>query len=146
MIHLAGSESFAVPPSELFVHLADAGFLARCLPEAAIASATPDRAEWSVKPKIAFLAGSLETIATVTERVPASRVQYSLVTRGIGSGSTVEAGLSLRADGAGSMVDWSAKISAVSGLLKLAPKGLLQTTAEKVIAEVWAAIRANLAD
>jgi len=146
MLHFAGSESFPDSPTPLFEKLGDAGFLAHCLPEAVVQSATPDRAEWSVKPKLSFLAGSLETVATVIERTPTSRLKYRLETKGIGSGSTVEAVLNFEPDVTGTRVDWTGDIVAVTGLLKLAPKGLMQSTAEKVIADVWTAIRAKLAE
>lgn len=145
MLHFAGSESFADSPIALFEKLGDAGFLARCLPDATIQSASPDRAEWTIKPKLSFLAGILETTATVVERTPTSQLKYKLETKGIGSGSTVEAVLNFEQDGAGTKVNWKGDIVAVTGLLKLAPKGLMQSTAEKVIADVWAAIRTKLA-
>jgi len=144
MLHFSGTETFAGSPAELFSQLGDAGFLASCLPDATVRSASPDRAEWTVKPKLAFLAGSLDTTAQVTERTAPSQLKYRLDTKGIGSGSTVEAVLNFVESGAKTEVQWIGDIVSVSGLLKLAPKGLMQSTAEKVIAEVWAAIRAKL--
>jgi len=57
MVHFEGDEAFPIPPAELFPFLADAGFLARCLPDAVITEATPDRAVWKLKPRLAFVAG-----------------------------------------------------------------------------------------
>ena len=44
----------------------------------------------------------------------------------------------------GTRVLWSGDITSLSGLLKLAPKGLIQATAQKVIADVWLAIRGKV--
>jgi carbon monoxide dehydrogenase subunit G len=48
------------------------------------------------------------------------------------------------ADG-GTAVPWTGDLVEVTGLLKMVPKGLLQSTAQKVIDDVWAAVGAKLA-
>jgi carbon monoxide dehydrogenase subunit G len=141
MIHFEGVEAFAAAPDAVFAKLSDAGFLAGCLPDSTVTEATADRAAWKVRPKLAFLSGELDTVATVTERVGGESVRYRLETKGVGSGSVVEAVLRFAADGTGTTVTWVGDITSVSGLLKLAPKGLVQATARKVIADVWAAIK-----
>ena len=47
------------------------------------------------------------------------------------------------ADG-GTLVHWTGALTEVTGLLKMVPKGLLQSTAEKVIGDVWEAVAARL--
>ena len=42
-------------------------------------------------------------------------------------------------------MSWTGTVTAMTGLLKLAPKGLVQATAQKVIDDVWAAVSARLA-
>jgi carbon monoxide dehydrogenase subunit G len=145
MIHFEGVESFPASPADVFAKLSDAGFLASCLPDTTVVSGTPDRAEWKVRPKLAFLSGELETVATVTERAEGERVKYRLETKGVGSGSVVEAVLTFAPDGTGTHVTWTGDITAMTGLLKLAPKGLVQATAQKVIADCWTAIKAKVA-
>lgn len=144
MIHFEGVEAFTSGPDAVFAKLSDAGFLAGALPDTRVVSAAADRAEWRVKPKLPFLSGELETIATVTERTPGQGVKYRLDSKGIGSGSVVEAVLTLAADGGGTKVTWTGDITAMTGLLKLAPKGLVQGAAQKVIADCWAAIKAKV--
>lgn len=145
MIAFDGTETFPLPLAVVFAHLGDAGFLAGCLPDTEVVRATPDEAEWKSKPKLAFLSGVIDTTARVTERRGTEFLKYTLATKALGSGSTVDASLTLEstADG-GTLVRWSGVITSFSGLLKLAPKGLIQATATKVIADVWVAVRAKL--
>ncbi len=143
MIQFDGTETFPLPPAELIAKLGDAGFLAGCLPDTEVVRATPDEAEWKSRPKLAFLSGVIDTTAKVTERGTDS-LKYTLTTKAIGSGSTVEASMTLEPADGGTLVRWSGAITGFSGLLKLAPKGLIQATATKVIADVWAAVRVKL--
>ena len=84
-------------------------------------------------------------IATMSRtRLAARFVAISRSSSGVGSGSTVEAVLTFEPNGAGTKVVWSGEIVTLTGLMKLAPKGLIKSTAEKVIADVWAAIRPKL--
>ena len=145
MIHFEGTESFSQPVDFLFAKLTDAGFLAHCLPDAEVSKASPDEAEWRIRPKLAFIAGALDTVAKVTERTANSAAKYQLATKGVGSGSIVDATMNFETTPeGGANVRWSGDITTLSGLLKLAPKGLIQATAQKVIADVWSAIRAKL--
>ena len=144
MIHFEGVEEFGGPPEAVFAKLSDAGFLAGCLPEAAVSIATPDRAEWKVKPAISFISGTFDTVATVLERTMGTQAKYRLETKAVGSGSTVEAVLNFEPSGAGTKVQWTGDIVTLSGLMKLAPKGLIKSTAEKVIADVWKALKAKI--
>lgn len=144
MIHLTGVETFPASPGIVSAMLSDAGFLASHLPDAHAVEVAPDRAVWKVRPKVAFLSGDLETVAVVTERTPES-VKYHLDTKGVGSASVVEAELKFAAgEGETTTVTWSGNVVSMSGLLKLAPKGLVQATAQKVIADCWAALKAKV--
>ena len=145
MIQFGGTETFPLPQAEVFAKLGDAGFLAGCLPDTEVVRATPDEAEWKSRPKLAFLSGVIDTTAKVTLRQGIEALKYSLTTKAVGSGSTVEAVLTFEpADDGGTRVRWSSAITSFSGLLKLAPTGLIQATATKVIADVWMAVRAKL--
>ena len=144
MIQFEGVETFTSAPAAVFARLSDAGFVANSLPDAKVITATPDRAEWRVKPKLPFLSGELETVATVTERADETGIKYRLDSKGIGSGTVVEAALVLVAEGSGTKVNWTGSITAMTGLMKLAPKGLVQGAAQKVLADCWAAVRAKL--
>lgn len=147
MAQFEGVETFALPVPALFAKLSDAGFVAGCLSGANVTSATPDKAEWKVRPKLSFLSGSLDTTATVTAREPDARAVYQMHAKGIGASSTVEAVLTFtpNADG-GTTVTWTGDITARTGLLKLVPSSLIEGSAKKVIADVWADIHKKLAE
>jgi carbon monoxide dehydrogenase subunit G len=145
MIRFDGSEAFPGPVGAVFARLTDAGFLAGTLPDAEVTVSTPDRAAWKLRPKLSFLSGTLDTELTVTDRVPDREARYAVHGKAIGAGSTTVAALRFEpaADG-GTLVRWEAEITALTGLLKMVPKGLIQATAQKVIADVWAAVRAKV--
>lgn len=146
MIRFQGTESLPVPAAAAFARLADAGWLAHALPDAEVTSAAPDTAGWRVKPKFAFMAGVLDTAATVAGREPDREVRYTVVSTGVGSRSTVQATLAFAPADGGCTVEWVADVTELGGLLKLAPRGLIQAAAQTVISEVWTAVRAKLAD
>jgi carbon monoxide dehydrogenase subunit G len=146
-IRFEGTESFPAPPADVFAKLADAGWLARALPEAEVTETAPDRAAWKVRPKFAFMAGNLDTTAEVLGRAANEQVRYRIVSTSVGAHSTVDARLEFGpADGGGTAVKWVSDVTELGGLLKLVPRGLIQAAAQKVITDVWAAIRQRLAD
>ena len=145
MIHFEGVQSFPLPVAEVAAKLSDAGFLANCVPDAQISEATPDKSVGKIKPKLSFLTGSLTLEADVTAREAGKSVAYRLVTKTIGASSTVTTKLEFaEAEGGGTAVHWSGDLVAVTGLLKMVPKGLLEGSARKVIDDVWAALKAKL--
>jgi carbon monoxide dehydrogenase subunit G len=146
VIQFRGEKMFSAPVADVAAKLSDVGWLVGCLPDAQVGSATPDRAAWKLKPKLSFLSGSLDTTMEATARDPGKSVTYRVLTRAIGATSTVTTTLEFRpADGGGTAVLWGAELVEVTGLLKMVPKGLLQSTAQKVIDDVWAAVGAKLA-
>jgi carbon monoxide dehydrogenase subunit G len=146
MIRFEGTRSFALPLADVATRLSDAGFLAGCVPDAEITEATPDRAVGKVRPKLSFVTGTLALEATVTARDPGKSVAFQLVSKVIGGSSTVTTALEFReAAGGGTEVAWAGELVAVTGLLKVVPKGLLEGAAKKVIEDVWAGVSAKLA-
>ncbi len=143
MIQFQGSETFPVPVDALYAKLTDAGFLVNSMPDSDVVEATPDRGVWKLRPKLSFLSGSIETTLTVTERTPGQGL-YQIVGKGVGASSTVVATLKFEPADSGSFVNWTGEITALTGLLKLVPKGLIQATAQKVIADVWTAVHAAI--
>jgi uncharacterized protein len=145
VIHFEGQELFSQELTAISGFLGDAGQLAKTLPEAEVIDATADRATWKVRPKFAFMAGSLETVAEVISRTE-TKVQYRLSSKGVGSGSVVEAELHFSTTESGTQVNWVGNLTELGGLLKLVPKGLIQAAAQKVIADVWQAIHVKFAE
>jgi carbon monoxide dehydrogenase subunit G len=145
MIHFEGVQSFPLPVAEVAARLADAGFLAHCVPEAQVTEASPDHSVGKVKPKLSFLSGGLIIEATVTAREPGKSVSYQIVSKVIGASSTVTAKLDfVEAEGGGTTVNWHGDLTAVTGLLKMVPKGLMEASAKKVIDEVWESVTKKL--
>lgn len=145
MIHFEGVQTFPLPVAEVAAKLSDAGFLAHCVPEAHVTEATPDKSVGKIKPKLSFLTGSLTLHADVIARDPGKSVSFQIVTKTIGASSTVIARLEFKeAEGGGTAINWTGDLVAVTGLLKMVPKGLMEGSANKVIEDVWAALRQKL--
>ncbi|VTU00131.1 : COXG [Gemmataceae bacterium] len=145
MTHFEGDKFFPVPLAAAAAKLSDAGFLAGTLPDAEISELTPERAAWKIKPKLAFLSGSLNVELTRTAAEPNQSVAFQVVAKAIGATSTVVVLLAFAEKDGGTAVHWTGDLTQVTGLLKMVPKGLLQGSAHKVIEEVWTAVEARLA-
>jgi carbon monoxide dehydrogenase subunit G len=148
MLHFEGTELIPASPAEVFAYLADPGRLARVLPDHEVTAKTADAATWKVRPKFSFMAGTLDTTATLVNRSAADQtVSYRIVSVGVGSSSTMDTRLvvSPALDGAGgTQVRWTGDLVDLGGLLKIVPRGMLQTAALKTITDLWAAIRKDL--
>lgn len=142
----AGEQTFPHPVAVVAARLSDAGWLVGTLPDVEVTAATPERAAWKMKPKLSFVTGHLDSAMDQTAHDPCAAVKFSVVTKAIGATSTVHIRLTFRAADAGTVVPWTGELVEVTGLLRMVPKGLLQSTAEKVIAEVWAAVGAKIGD
>ncbi|WP_439631339.1 CoxG family protein [Gemmata sp.] len=144
MIHFDGDKFFPLPVHLAAAKLSDAGFLAGTLPDAEISEATPERAAWKIKPKLAFLSGSLSVELTRTAAEADKSVAFQVIAKAIGATSTVVVLLAFSDKDGGTAVHWTGDLTQVTGLLKMVPKGLLQGSAHKVIEEVWTAVEAKL--
>jgi carbon monoxide dehydrogenase subunit G len=144
MIHFEGDKFFPLPLHLAAAKLSDAGFLAGTLPDAEITEAVADRAAWKIKPKLAFLSGSLNVELTRTATEPDKSVAFQVLARAIGATSTVVVALAFAERDGGTAVHWTGDLTQVTGLLKMVPKGLLQGSAHKVIEDVWGAVEAKL--
>lgn len=146
MIHFEGVQSFPLPVAQVAAKLSDAGFLAHCVPDAQVSEATADHSVGKVRPKLSFLSGSITLTADVTARDPGKSVAYRIVSKVIAASSTVETKLEFKeVEGGGTAVHWTGDLVAVTGLLKMVPKGLMEASAKKVIEDVWASVHAKLA-
>ena len=145
MLHFEGTEQFPTSPAEVFAYLADPARLARAIPEHQVTGETADSATWKVRPKFAFMAGTLDTTATVLARTPGVAVSYRITSTGVGSSSTMETHLTLSEHPAGTQVRWTGDLVELGGLLRMVPRGMLQTAALKTIDDLWSAVRKELA-
>ena len=145
MIHFEGDKSIPLPAAEVAARLSDVAWLVGCLSDVKVTEASPNRAAWKLKPKLAFLTGSLDTVAEAIGREPGKSVAFKFTTKAIGASSTVTAELRFaEGEAGGTAIHWTADLVEVTGLLKMVPKGLLQGTAQKVIDDVWAVVTARL--
>ena len=145
MLHFEGTEQFGCHPAAAFAYLADPARLARALPEHHVTAEAADSAAWKVRPKFAFMAGTLDTTATLIAMTPGVAVSYRIASTGVGSSSTMETHLTLIEHAGGTQVRWTGDLVELGGLLKIVPRGMLQTAALKTIADLWSAVRAGLA-
>jgi carbon monoxide dehydrogenase subunit G len=145
MIQFEGDRDFALPPAALWAKLSDASFLVKCIPDVeSVAKSEPSEAACTIRPGFAFVRGTLELTIRIAEAVPDQSVKVLLRSKGIGNTSTVEALLALAPREAGTRVHWQAQVTAMGGLLKMVPQGLVRGAAQKVVADAWTAVEAQL--
>jgi carbon monoxide dehydrogenase subunit G len=146
MLRFEGDKDFALPPAELWAKLTDARFLVQCIPGVeSVTRAESDAAEWTLRPGVSFVRGTLDVSLRVAEAVPNTSARLLVHSKGIGSTSDVEATLAFTAQGTGTRVHWAVEVTSLGGLLKAVPQGLIKAAAQKVIADVWVAVDARLA-
>lgn len=145
MLRFEGDRDFTQKPDELFLKLTDARFLVACIPDVeSVRQVQADSAALVLRPGFAFVRGTLEVTLRVAEAVAPTSARVLLHSKGIGSSSTVEALLTLAAQGEGTKAHWVAEVKELGGLLKMVPSGLVRGAAQKVIGDVWNAVQARL--
>jgi carbon monoxide dehydrogenase subunit G len=145
MILFEGDRDFAQPVAKVAQKLGEASFLVGCIPDVeSVAKSEPAEAVCTVRPKFAFVRGTLELSIRVVEMIPEQSVKQLIHSKGIGSSSTVEATLTFTAQGEGTRVHWQARVTEKGGLLKMVPEGLIRGAAQKIIADAWLTVERNL--
>ncbi len=146
MLRFEGDKDFSRSPAEVFARLTDANFLVQCIPDVdTVKEVSAERAALVLRPGFAFVRGTLEVTLQIAEKVAPSSAKVVVVSKGIGSSSTVEATLTLAALGeTATRVHWVAEVKELGGLLKMVPSGLIRGAAQKVIADAWTAAEAKL--
>lgn len=137
MIQFSGQRHFAVSSDLLFAELTDLQKVIASFPEVKkIKSVSPARAEFTVSPGLSFVKGDLDTSVEKQQEDPPRSATLLIVSKGIGSSSKVQASFQLAGREGGADLTWKAEVIELTGLLKLAPKGLIQGSGQKVI-EGW---------
>lgn len=145
MNQFEGDRDFALAPQALWEKLSDARFLVTCIPDVvSVARAEAAEAVCTIRPGFSFVRGTLELTLRVAEAVAGQSVRLSLLSKGMGNSSTVEAALALAPHDGGTRVHWVAQIKEMGGLLKMVPQGLVRGAAQKVVADAWSAVEARL--
>jgi carbon monoxide dehydrogenase subunit G len=133
-------------PESLWEKLSDARFLVQCVPDVhQVAQQERDGATFTLRPGFAFIRGTLDVTMRVVEATSPGSVRLTLLSKGIGTSSEVEAVLAISALETGSRVQWTAEVKQLGGLLKAVPRGLIQGAAQKVVNDAWNAVEAKLA-
>ena len=145
MLHFEGDKDFPQPPAELWAKLSDLRFIVQCTPDVeAVVKTEANAAQIKVRPGFSFVRSTLEITLRVLEAVPRNSIRIAAHSKGIGSTSDVEASLVLAPRDDGTRIHWTADITALGGLLKAVPQGLIKASAQKVINDLWAALEARL--
>ena len=145
MMHFEGDTELPLPPARAWEKLSDARFLVQSVPNVeSIAQSEADKAVCTIRPGFAFVRGTLELTVQVVESIRDSSVRLLVHTKGVGSTSDVEATLTLTPQGNGAHVHWTAEITNLGGLLKAVPQGLVKAAAQRVIGDVWTAVKGRI--
>ena len=146
MLRFEGEKEFPrQTPEEVWAKLSDARFLVPCIPDVhEVREQSADKAVCILRPGFAFVRGTLEVTLRVTEAVSPSSIRLTLLSKGIGTSSEVEATLSLSPQGTGTRTVWVAEVKSLGGLLKAVPQGLIRGAAQKVLNEAWTTIENRL--
>ncbi len=146
MLRFEGDKTFTQPLDLVWSKLTDARFVIQCVPDVdKVTGAEPEQAELTIRPGLAFVRGNLDTTVSVHDKNEPASFQVTLVSKGIGSSSTVGITMTLAAaDDGGTRVHWVTEVKELTGLLRLMPSGLIQGAAQRVIADVWARVEQKL--
>jgi len=140
-----GTKDFPQPPGELYGKLTDAAFLVQCIPGCEkVIQADADRGVCTLRPGVSYVRGSLEVTLKVVERKPESAARWTVHSKGVGSHSDVSVSVDLSRQDTVTRVHWTAEVTELGGLLKAVPRGLIQGSAQKVIADIWKGIEDKL--
>ena len=146
MLRFEGDRHFPLPLAEVWSKLRDAQFLVHCVPDVqSVRQSEHDSAVFTVRPGVSFVRGILDVSLRVTDGAEANSCEVLVHSKGIGSSADVRATLTMTPQESGTRVHWVAEVEQLGGLLKAVPKGLVQASAQKVIADVWAEIEKKLA-
>jgi uncharacterized protein len=145
MVRFQGEKDFPQPPAELWTKLSDARFLVQCIPDVeSVTEAESDHARLVLRPGFSFVRGTLEATLRIVDAEAPKTARYTIANKGIGSSADVEATVALEPQGTGTRVHWTAEVTALGGLLKMVPSGLIRGAAQKVVNDAWSAVEAKL--
>lgn len=145
MLHFEGDQQSKQQPAAVHAKLCDTQFLADCLSSGqTITKQEKDTLVFQVRPGFSFARGTLEVTLRIVEATTPTLLRYHVRGKGIGSSNDVEAALTLSAHDDGTRIHWIVDITALGGLLKAVPKGLIHAAAEKVINDLWGTVMAKL--
>lgn len=140
----SGAETFAADAQHVYAVLTTPELIRDCIPDLAAAEVvSAHELKGTVRPKFAFVRGSLSFVLTLERTVPGVEARNRNVATGIGAKVTIESAMKLEAgeNGQGCKVAWESRVTELKGLLAMVPSGLIRGAAEKTIKDTWALIR-----
>ena len=147
MLKFEGDKDFPQEPALLWPKLRDAAFLVGCIPDATVeGQPTRDEGKVTVRPGFSFVRGSLDVDVRIVEAQEPTNVKINLKSKGVGSGSDVDVTLLLTTQANGTHLHWSAEVTALTGLLKMVPTGLIRGAGQKAIDDLWQRVGEKLSE
>lgn len=137
-MNFSGSEHFEIRQAELWARLNDMAFIASVIPDVdKIERLEPTGFTCKVRPRFAFLTGSLELSFAIIESEPQTRLLVRSRGKGIGAALVVDIEIRLAENESGADLYWTGTIVSREGLLKPVGAALIQGAAERVIQNLW---------
>lgn len=147
----SGQESFKAPPAKAFAVLTDLDGLSKVIPGLVSAERVDAKTiRCVVRPGLSFIGASVKATMTLAESTPpgpsgeGGSALMQILSQGIGMSMKIESRMTIHPEPAGSRLDWTARVTEMSGLVKAAPPALVRAAADKVIKDGWAALRPKI--
>ena len=110
-----GEERFAAAPERLFAVVTDLETLSENIPNLVSAERSDEHTlKCVVKPGFSFLRGTLKLTISLADLEPPTAAAMTIAAQGIGSAMQIVSRLQIAPDGAGSLLQWQAKIERAS--------------------------------
>ena len=137
-LEFQGEEHFAVPPERVFAVLTDLDRLQHSIPDLVSAERVDERTlSCVVRPGFSFLRGTLKLTIHLADFVPPKSATMRIDSRGIGQTVGVESRIAIEPEGAGSKVDWRARVVELKGLVATISPALVCGAADQVVRTAW---------
>ncbi|GJQ30493.1 MAG: hypothetical protein HBSAPP03_23770 [Phycisphaerae bacterium] len=141
----SGRETFAADIGRVFGVVTNLDSLAKAVPGLVSSERVgTDAVRCVVKPGLSFIGGSVKATMSVPEVQAPERALIRVKSSGIGMTLDIDAALMLSQDAGGTALEWTAKVTAMTGLVKAAPAALVRAAADKVIRDGWTALRKEI--
>jgi carbon monoxide dehydrogenase subunit G len=142
-----GEERFDAPPEKVFALLTDLDAVAGTIPDLVSSERVNARTlKCVVRPGFSFLRGTMKLSIGLGDTTPPSAAMMTVTAQGIGVGMDVVSQLKIAADGAGSLLTWTANVENLKGLIAAVSPALIKAAADQVIRHAWSEVRKALAD
>lgn len=142
-----GQERFQAVPAALFAELTDLDRMAATIPDLVSSEKIDDRTlKCVVKPGFSFLRGTLKLTISLTSLEPPSHAAMTIDAQGIGAAMQIVSEMAVSPEGAGSRLDWNARLESARGLLASVPGGLVKAAADQLVRQTWQRVRERLGE